>query len=232
MRDWYKEYMKNIVTQANEHGNIVSSYLYFQKFGFAKDKKILEIGCSYGSLLFNLYDDGYKDVQGIDIDEEFVKCGKKTYKSIADKINLYNGVKIPFDDETFDVVLMFDVIEHIPRVHLFIKNEISRVLKKDGFFIFQTPNKYPNIIWQMVNQRSFVKWRTSEHCSLQTTKSLRNSLKEGQFYYSAIGKHTILTQLNFQKIKKKIGPIGVPLRYLLQSVPLFLYTNLWGYAKK
>ena len=40
-------------------------------------------------------------------------------------------------DESFDVILMFDVIEHIPAVDRYLKNEVYRVLKKGGLLLFK-----------------------------------------------------------------------------------------------
>lgn len=45
-----------------------------------------------------------------------------------------------FGDNTFDCVVSFQVIEHIPNDHLFLK-EISRVLKPGGVALISTPNR-------------------------------------------------------------------------------------------
>jgi len=45
-----------------------------------------------------------------------------------------------FTDNTFDVVVTFQVIEHIKNDHLFLQ-EIKRVLKQDGLLIMTTPNR-------------------------------------------------------------------------------------------
>lgn len=46
---------------------------------------------------------------------------------------------LPFEDESFDAVISFQVIEHIERDETFVA-EISRVLKKGGCAIISTPN--------------------------------------------------------------------------------------------
>ncbi len=46
---------------------------------------------------------------------------------------------IPFEDNTFDCVISFQVIEHIECDDLFVK-EVHRVLKRGGCFIVSTPN--------------------------------------------------------------------------------------------
>ncbi|MDC1131819.1 class I SAM-dependent methyltransferase [Gammaproteobacteria bacterium] len=58
-------------------------------------------------------------------------------------------VKLPFDDNHFDYITAFDLIEHIPRYYencpegntpfIFLMNEIWRVLKNEGIFLSHTP---------------------------------------------------------------------------------------------
>ena len=55
--------MNNVFTQEKELGNIGSSLDYFMKFNIQKSAKILDIGCNYGSLIYNLYKKGYRNVQ-------------------------------------------------------------------------------------------------------------------------------------------------------------------------
>ncbi|MEE1167432.1 MAG: class I SAM-dependent methyltransferase [Alistipes sp.] len=47
---------------------------------------------------------------------------------------------LPFEDEAFDCVVSFQVIEHIKRDKLFVK-EVMRVLRPGGKFIVSTPNR-------------------------------------------------------------------------------------------
>lgn len=51
---------------------------------------------------------------------------------------LWNGVTMPFENDTFDVVLSTEVLEHIlnPDVYLL---EVKRVLKPGGIFFFTVP---------------------------------------------------------------------------------------------
>ena len=47
---------------------------------------------------------------------------------------------LPFEDESFDCVVSFQVIEHIKRDKEFVR-EVYRVLKPGGLFIVSTPNR-------------------------------------------------------------------------------------------
>jgi ubiquinone/menaquinone biosynthesis C-methylase UbiE len=46
---------------------------------------------------------------------------------------------LPFEDTSFDYVVMLEVIEHLQNPY-FVLREISRVLKKEGILLLSTPN--------------------------------------------------------------------------------------------
>jgi SAM-dependent methyltransferase len=82
-------------------------------------------------------------VTGVDLAPEsmFSETPEVKYLQIGD------GGKLPFEDQSLDGITAFDVIEHLPRQssqgddNLFIKtmNEIYRTLKPGGFFLAITP---------------------------------------------------------------------------------------------
>lgn len=51
-----------------------------------------------------------------------------------------DGRKLLFESQAFDVVVSFDVIEHVDDEDLLL-DEAYRVLQKDGIFILGTPNR-------------------------------------------------------------------------------------------
>ena len=61
-----------IILQKNEHGNIKASLEYFMKLNIPKNYRLLDIGCNYGSLIYNLYKSGYRNVWGVDINENSI----------------------------------------------------------------------------------------------------------------------------------------------------------------
>ncbi len=58
--------------------------------------------------------------------------------------SLYDGVQIPFESDTFDIVVAYAVLEHIPDVELGnILDEFNRVIKPEGLLcIFRLPRKW------------------------------------------------------------------------------------------
>jgi SAM-dependent methyltransferase len=57
------------------------------------------------------------------------------------KIILLSSGRIPYDDNTFDIVISANVMEHIREPEIVFK-EIFRVIKPNGLFIAKTPNKW------------------------------------------------------------------------------------------
>jgi SAM-dependent methyltransferase len=112
---------------------------FFVKKEIPKDSFVLEVGCGEGYGTSLLAKSGFSIV-GLDIDEETIKNVSQKYQTQNCRFVWYDGKKIPFDDETFDVVISFQVIEHIQDDFSFVK-EINRVLKKGGKLFLTTPNR-------------------------------------------------------------------------------------------
>ena len=109
-----------------------------------EDKKILDIGCSYG--WFEKYvGKNAKEIIGIDLDEKDLENAKLENKNIE----FLKGSVLDlnkFEKDYFDFVVMFDVIEHIPKgTEKKALEEIKRVLKKNGKLLISTPaNNFSN----------------------------------------------------------------------------------------
>lgn len=215
----------------HEQGNIASSVEFFLQHSFSHDKKVLDIGCNRGSLIANLSDYGFQRAFGIDLDSVAVNEGQRVYPSLSSHLYHYDGGTLPFKDNTFEIICMFDVIEHIEQIETFLKNEVYRCLAPGGIFLFQTPNKYQNIIWEIINRRNLTLWRTY-HCSLQTPQSLYHLLVLSGFEAISLTKYQIVTDYNLKKVRKKLGVLGPILLKLAATLPLRYSTNLWGQAHK
>jgi len=99
-------------------------------------KEVLEIGGGQGGLTALLYPQA--QITNIDLDPKYANapCNQQ------EKVHFICGdaTNLPFDNESFDVVTMFDVIEHVPD-HQKAISEALRVLKPKGFLLVSTPNE-------------------------------------------------------------------------------------------
>ena len=94
---------------------------------------LLEVGCGSGIIISNL-SKFCGQCFGVDvIDYRIIKEGY-LFKKVDSEI-------LPFDNDSFDIVISNQVIEHVSNQDLHIK-EIHRVLKHGGVCYLATPNKY------------------------------------------------------------------------------------------
>lgn len=97
--------------------------------------KLLDVGCAMGFFLEAASGRGW-DSYGIEVSEYAANIAKGKFGSHVTIGKLEN---MSFVSESFDVVTMFDVIEHMP-VHRETLREILRILKPKGILAISTPN--------------------------------------------------------------------------------------------
>jgi len=131
-------------------------YLYLTKFTMEATRKILsknkiiilDWGSGKGqvSYLLKEFGDGIEAISAdVETKAEDSSFGQWTPIIDGAKINvqpLKHEYILPFEDEYFDVVLSFGVLEHVPNDYESLK-EIRRVLKSNGlFFCFFLPYRF------------------------------------------------------------------------------------------
>jgi len=99
----------------------------------------LEIGSGegYGT---NLVSSGAKKITGLDVDKDAVAHASNKYSSAGCSYSAYDGKTLPVDSNSIDVVISFQVIEHVEDDNGFVA-EARRVLKTGGRLILTTPNR-------------------------------------------------------------------------------------------
>lgn len=139
MYDFIAEDFHNLRTKENPQGWFFNEMLEMpatlELLGDVKGKKILDWGCGSGIYAKLLTKKGAK-VKGFDISEEMIKIAKKENPGLDLRVG--SGLKIPFKEE-FDIVLASLAIHYVEDQNKVLK-EISRVLKKGGYFIFSSGN--------------------------------------------------------------------------------------------
>lgn len=211
--------------------NNKASFDFFMEQKYDKDIKILEIWCNIWTLNNMIYSSWYKNILWLDVNKNAINIWKDKYKNIKDNINYYDWNKIPFTENSFDLIISFDVIEHIPDLNYHLK-EVNRVLKKWWTYLWQTPNKITNIPWEIINNKSLFKWK-KYHCSLQTLKSLEKNFTKNWFKKIEIKKINLENDYNIKKVKNKLWLLWILLLKIINKMPLYLQTNFWfNFIKK
>jgi ubiquinone/menaquinone biosynthesis C-methylase UbiE len=116
---------------------------------------IADIGGATGAYSFWLYDMGHK-VHLLDAAEFHIQTATKTSitenKPLA-SISLGDARQLPYDDEQFDLVLLFGPLYHLQQKEDRVKSiaEANRILKKDGLLLAATISRYSSLFdgfWQ------------------------------------------------------------------------------------
>jgi 2-polyprenyl-3-methyl-5-hydroxy-6-metoxy-1,4-benzoquinol methylase len=117
----------------HDHVSFISGAAAGERRG--REKDLLDVGCGSGTLMGLLKERGFRPV-GVDFSAEAAKVAAQE-----------NGVRVvvgslvdaAFPDESFDLVTLFHVMEHVtnPREVL---AEVARILKPGGAVILQVPN--------------------------------------------------------------------------------------------
>lgn len=101
-------------------------------------RRILDIGCGVGAFVRRLREFS-TEVCGVDIDREHVARGAQEVPGLA----LAVGEHLPFAADTFDVVLLHEVLEHVTDDEATLR-ETRRVLRPEGRAVVFCPNRlYP-----------------------------------------------------------------------------------------
>ncbi len=210
-----------------QRGNLQTNLDFLRQINLLKpNDRILEIGCGIGSIVSELSGQGY-DITGTDISSQAIEYGLKKYGDI--KLQVQPAEELQFEDRTFDIVLSFDLFEHIARVDRHI-SEVHRVLKEGGSYLFQTPNKYSNVIFETLYHKS-LKWRRA-HPSLHTPGQLKRRLARHGFQTQFV-KMNPVNEFTLSKLRKKLGPISGIFKHInFCRLPLVLQTNLYVIARK
>ena len=157
---------------------------------------LLEIGCCGGEFLGLLKTKGWS-VKGLEISKKAAKRAKT--KKLDVRIHDANK-KMPFKDESFDVIFAGELIEHVFDDVEFL-NEVHRLLRKGGYVIITTPNllSLKNRILMLFGLDP--RYSLSHyHYHVYTQKIISDVFKKSKFKNSKIKGNFIIYSKNREKI--------------------------------
>jgi 2-polyprenyl-3-methyl-5-hydroxy-6-metoxy-1,4-benzoquinol methylase len=201
----YNKYAKQIKKTLNPIQFLIEKdNTYFPTYNFVKDKsklKILEIGCGYGYLTYALRKLGH-EVIGIDISKTAIEFAKNNFGGKFYERNIEN---LNFKENSFDLIIATELIEHLSDINLFITKSI-KLLKNNGFLLISTPNKPKNNnenYWETDNPPVHVFWLSTDSFKFLGEKYNLNIefMKNSNPYY----KHNMLAMYLYVKFLSKFS---------------------------
>jgi cyclopropane fatty-acyl-phospholipid synthase-like methyltransferase len=153
VKEYYDEFAKEQVNFGINlrHLRILS---WLEKFGMKQDSKILEIGCGIGTqteLIAKYLRGG--SATAMDISPKSIDIASQRLKGFSNVKLLAADVTEGIDEkETFDIILLPDVLEHIPLAsHSRLFANLKNVLRRKGFILIHIPDPY------------YLKWLSEHH---------------------------------------------------------------------
>ncbi|VVB75993.1 Ubiquinone biosynthesis O-methyltransferase [Candidatus Tiddalikarchaeum anstoanum] len=112
-----------------------------------KKLRILDVGCGEGFFSKEL---GYDNIIGIDVSFQAAIRAKNS----IEKVFVGNAVKLPFKDESFDVVLCMETLYYHDKN--LMMHELHRVIKKNGHLILSLGNKdnIKKILYKLISKKT------------------------------------------------------------------------------
>ena len=143
-KDFYSEYSDNIIIKRFESPHRLRRYAHRQQYlVFLKyikpGMRVLDAGCGEGILSVMMAKMG-ASVTGCDISKPNIEvCKKYADEEKVEGINflLADSENLPFDDNSFDLVVSSHVLEHLPNFDKGL-NELMRVTKKSSVVAIPT----------------------------------------------------------------------------------------------
>jgi SAM-dependent methyltransferase len=215
--------------EPTEFGNLQANLQFLARTGrLDAPADVLEVGCGTGTLLHRLRADGHR-MQGVDVNAGLLEQARGRFGALP--VQRVSGTALPFPDAAFDVVMSFDVFEHIPDSDAHLA-EVRRVLRPGGAYLLQTPNKWTNVVFETIRWRSFTRFR-EDHCSLHSLAELETRLRRHGFLVRAWDV-PVVNAFFRGKVRRYLGWPGLALLRILNPdhLPLMLRTNLYVSAIK
>lgn len=109
-----------------------------KQYQISNDPQIIEVGCGGGIFCEYIAKQGY-DVLAVDLSPGAISVAREhaLINKLAIRYEIASVYQLPFADESFDIVMSSDFLEHIEDLETAIY-EMSRILKPNGLFIFDT----------------------------------------------------------------------------------------------
>jgi SAM-dependent methyltransferase len=167
--------------KSQRFGNLLEKIVFF--FRWARAHKIrsslrpgavLDVGCGRGITLHFLKKWGW-DCTGTQLSRNAAEYARKTFDL---RIMEQDLLEARFEKDTFDLVILAHVLEHVPDPMAYLK-EINRILRKKGVLILALPNA-GNLLVDTFKEKWFG-WDLPRHLYHFTPRTINQMLSQAGF---------------------------------------------------
>lgn len=183
----------------------------FAELKVPKTARILDFGCGDGVFLDHLSRDGYTNLAGCDFDP-------KVAATALPGLRFFAGIG-QLADETFDVITLNHVLEHVEDVTATLKRLRSH-LKPGGFVYIRTPNA--GSVLSTVFRGNWRGWETPRHLNVLTPEAMRRAVER------ADGELAMLATSNDMRAGILMGSANIALRRLPGKVRGYISAAIYA----
>ena len=141
LREFYDNYVeRQVKVGINDRHKSIDRWV--KKFGVKRESNVLEVGCGIGTQtqLLAEYIQSPGKILANDISERSIEVAKKQLQKFSHITFVAEDITTYEVDEKFDLILMPDVIEHIPlELHFDLFAKLSDLLAEDGMILIHIP---------------------------------------------------------------------------------------------
>jgi SAM-dependent methyltransferase len=127
----------------NEHGETLVEAEHLARYSWiaagAKGKRVLDAGCGTAYGTESLARAGAAEVTGVDRARAVLEVARPRMPQGV-TLQAADLEELPFEDGSFDLVVCFEVLEHLENPEAGL-DELARVLAKDGLLAISSPNR-------------------------------------------------------------------------------------------
>lgn len=187
---------ETFISQNDARVDTFKKYLKILDSKFPKKGKVLDIGTAGGAFLKAVKEDGW-DCEGIEPNRWMAEWAMKRY---GVKIHIGTLDDFKGKNEAYDVITLWDVLEHVPNPMNTLE-KCNSLLKKEGLLIVNYPD-----IGSIISKIMRSKWvfLLSVHLYYFDRKTIREYLKKTKFDVLEIKPHFQKLELGY--LAQRISP--------------------------
>ncbi|NJP06512.1 MAG: class I SAM-dependent methyltransferase [Chloroflexaceae bacterium] len=212
-RDAYLMYLRHLVAYTFAHRQI------------GLQSNVLDLGCGagYGTSMLSFR---ARSIIGLDVNRESIRHATQTYQLAHGCFSLYDGCELPLASASLDVVVSFQVIEHVLDDRLFVA-EAYRVLRPGGLLLVSTPDRTHRL---KPGQRPWNRFHIREYHSNGLKHVLHQSFAHVQIASICANDAVYAYELERVRWAQRVAMLDV-LR-LREAVPEGLLPLIGGWVKR
>lgn len=189
---------------------------------FIRPGKVLDVGCATGFFMQSAKMRGWK-AEGVEISKYAASYAKKNF---GFKVYVGDILKIDLPSNTYDLITLWDVIEHVSNP-IEVIQVLKRSLKKNGLLVFSTPDV--GSLPAKLTKHKWIGYKLSdEHLTYFSKKTAALLLKKSGL--SFVSSNHIGKYVNLDLFTNRIGLYSETIRKIFDTIRLILPKDLGFYV--